>query len=230
MAQHLYKVIQSLANLVQQYFRLDGTPGSFYEYTRQVKVSSEILHKGSVGPQGIEVHEVGTVGIEELRVHFTPYLWPVSSAENKKGQSYWENHACLKPDQSLQALGCHVDAVCPKKKAGEICATAVHYFEGETYSEKRGHNFTLTADFEALYVSSYDALVIPGGRAPEYLALDEKVIALVKQIVEARKPIASICHGQQILAAAGVLQYSRAAILFNNSIYASRFKTSLFLK
>ncbi|XP_016651353.1 PREDICTED: protein DJ-1 homolog D-like [Prunus mume] len=76
-----------------------------------------------------------------------------------------------------------------------------------TYSEKPGHNFTLTADFEALYVSSYDALVIPGGgRAPEYLALDEKVIALVKQIVEARKPIASICHGQQILAAAGVLQ------------------------
>ncbi|CAL8123822.1 unnamed protein product [Prunus armeniaca] len=99
MAQHLYKVIQSLANLVQQYFRLDGTPGSFYEYTRQVKVSSEILHKGSVGPQGIEVHEVGTVGIEELRVHFTPYLWPVSSAENKKGQSYWEKHACLKPGQ-----------------------------------------------------------------------------------------------------------------------------------
>ncbi|CAB4278872.1 unnamed protein product [Prunus armeniaca] len=75
-----------------------------------------------------------------------------------------------------------------------------------TYSEKPGHNFTLTADFEALYVSSYDALVIPGGRAPEFLGLDEKVIALVKQIVEARKPIASICHGQQILAAAGVLQ------------------------
>ncbi|ONI15028.1 hypothetical protein PRUPE_3G022000 [Prunus persica] len=120
---------------------------------------------------------------------------------------FMEDYEVIVPFQSLQALGCHVDAVCPKKKAGEICATAVHDFEGDqTYSEKPGHNFTLTADFEALDVSSYDALVIPGGRAPEYLALDEKVIALVKQIVEARKPIASICHGQQILAAAGVLQ------------------------
>ncbi|KAL6290106.1 hypothetical protein ACE6H2_007616 [Prunus campanulata] len=101
-----------------------------------------------------------------------------------------EDYEVIVPFQSLQALGCHVDAVCPKKKAGEICATAVHDFEGDqTYSEKPGHNFTLTADFEALYVSSYDALVIPGGRAPEYLALDEIVIALVKQIVEARKPI-----------------------------------------
>ncbi|CAL2242075.1 unnamed protein product [Prunus armeniaca] len=120
--------------------------------------------------------------------------------------NFLEDYEVIVPFQSLQALRCHVDAVCPKKKAGDICATAVHYFEGDqTYSEKPGHNFTLTADFEALYVSSYDALVIPGGRAPEYLALDEKVIALVKQIVEARKPIASICHGQQI-AAAGVLQ------------------------
>ncbi|VVA21208.1 PREDICTED: DJ-1 [Prunus dulcis] len=120
---------------------------------------------------------------------------------------FMEDYEVIVPFQSLQALGCHVDAVCPKKKAGEICATAVHDFEGDqTYSEKPGHNFTLTADFEALDVSSYNALVIPGGRAPEYLALDEKVIALVKQIVEARKPIASICHGQQILAAAGVLQ------------------------
>ncbi|KAL6275203.1 hypothetical protein ACE6H2_018804 [Prunus campanulata] len=118
-----------------------------------------------------------------------------------------EDYEVIVPFQSLQALGCHVDAVCPKKKAGEICATAVHDFEGDrTYSEKPSHNFTLTADFEALYVSSYDALVIPGGRAPEYSALDEKVIALVRQIVVGRKPIASICHGQQILAAGGVLQ------------------------
>ncbi|XP_062003929.1 protein DJ-1 homolog D-like [Rosa rugosa] len=120
---------------------------------------------------------------------------------------FMEDYEVAVPFQSLQALGCHVDGACPKKKAGDICATAVHDFEGDqTYSEKPGHNFTLTADFEGLDASIYDALVIPGGRAPEYLALDKKVIELVKQIMEAKKPIASICHGQQILAAAGVLQ------------------------
>lgn len=118
-----------------------------------------------------------------------------------------EDYEVTVPFQSLQALGCHVDAVCPKKKAGDSCPTAVHDFEGDqTYSEKPGHNFTLNADFEGLDASSYDALVIPGGRAPEYLALDVRVIAIVKEFMEARKPVASICHGQQILSAAGVLQ------------------------
>ncbi|KAH7543391.1 hypothetical protein FEM48_Zijuj02G0179100 [Ziziphus jujuba var. spinosa] len=120
---------------------------------------------------------------------------------------YVEDYEVTVPFQSLQALGCHVDAVCPKKKAGDTCATAVHDFEGDqTYSEKPGHNFTLTADFEGLDSSSYDALVIPGGRSPEYLALDEKVVAVVKHFMDAKKPVASICHGQQILAASGVLQ------------------------
>ena len=118
-----------------------------------------------------------------------------------------EDYEVTVPFQALQALGCHVDAVCPKKKAGDTCITAVHDFEGDqTYSEKLGHNFTLTADFEGLDASSYDALVIPGGRAPEYLALDKTVIAIAKHFMEAKKPVASICHGQQILAAAGVLK------------------------
>lgn len=122
-------------------------------------------------------------------------------------QDYMEDYEVTVPFQSLQALGCHVDAVCPKKKTGDTCPTAVHDFEGDqTYSEKPGYLFILTADFDGINVSSYDALVIPGGRAPAYLALDEKVIALVKHFMEARKPVASICHGQQILAAAGVLQ------------------------
>ncbi|XP_040372976.1 protein DJ-1 homolog D-like [Rosa chinensis] len=109
--------------------------------------------------------------------------------------------------QSLLALGCHVDAVCPKRKAGDVCATAVHDFEGDqTYSEKPGHNFILTANFETIDATRYDALVVPGGRAPEYLALNEKVIALVKHFMGARKLVASICQGRQILAAAGVLQ------------------------
>ncbi|KAK3218571.1 hypothetical protein Dsin_012541 [Dipteronia sinensis] len=120
---------------------------------------------------------------------------------------FMEDYEVTVPFQSLQALECHVDAVCPNKKAGDTCPTAIHDFEGDqTYSEKPGHNFTLTANFEDIYASSYDALVIPGGRAPEYLALNPKVLALVKEFMESRKPVASICHGQQILSAAGVLK------------------------
>ncbi|XP_062076223.1 protein DJ-1 homolog D-like [Humulus lupulus] len=118
-----------------------------------------------------------------------------------------EDYEIKVPFQSLEALGCHVDAVCPKKKVGDTCPTAVHDFEGDqTYSEKPGHDFVLTANFEGLDASSYDALVILGGRAPEYLALDKEVIAIVKHFMEANKPVASICHGQHILSAAGVLQ------------------------
>ncbi|GAB4855293.1 Protein DJ-1 D [Ancistrocladus abbreviatus] len=120
---------------------------------------------------------------------------------------FMEDYEVMVPFQSLQALGCHVDAVCPKKGPGDSCPTAVHDFEGDqTYSEKPGHDFTLTAGFDGINASNYDALVIPGGRAPEYLALDEKVISLVKNFMLAGKPVASICHGQQILSAAGVLQ------------------------
>ncbi|KAM7278938.1 hypothetical protein ACFE04_006072 [Oxalis oulophora] len=120
---------------------------------------------------------------------------------------YMEDYEVTVPFQSLQALECHVDAICPNKKSGDTCPTAIHDFEGDqTYSEKPGHNFTLNADFENIDASSYDALVIPGGRAPEYLALDNKVISLVKGFMDANKPVASICHGQQILAAAGVLK------------------------
>lgn len=111
------------------------------------------------------------------------------------------------PFQALQAIGCQVDAVCPNKRAGETCPTAIHDFEGDqTYSEKPGHDFTLNATFKGLDAASYDGLVIPGGRAPEYLALDERVTAIAKDFMERGKPVASICHGQQILAAAGALK------------------------
>ncbi|KAG0453179.1 hypothetical protein HPP92_025843 [Vanilla planifolia] len=120
---------------------------------------------------------------------------------------YMEDYEVMVPFQSLQAVGCEVDAVCPKKKAGDTCPTAIHDFEGDqTYSEKPGHDFTLTAQFESVKISSYDALVIPGGRAPEYLALEENVITLVKEFMDSHRPVASICHGQQILSAAGVLK------------------------
>ena len=117
-----------------------------------------------------------------------------------------EDYETMVPFQTLLTVGHKVDAVCPDKKAGETIATAIHDFEGQqTYSEKRGHNFTLNATFADVKPESYDALVIPGGRAPEYLRMNPKVIEVVKHFFAANKPVAAICHGAQLLAAAGVL-------------------------
>ena len=120
---------------------------------------------------------------------------------------YVEDYEVMVPFQALQMVGHTVHAVCSGKKAGEQVHTAVHDFEGaQTYSEKPGHHFTLNATFEAVKPESYDALVIPGGRAPEYIRLNQEVLKIVQHFAKARKPIASICHGAQVLAAAGVLQ------------------------
>ena len=119
---------------------------------------------------------------------------------------YVEDYEVMVPFQMLLMVGHHVDAICPDKKAGDTVATAIHDFEGEqTYSEKRGHNFRITADFTPLDEASYDALVVPGGRAPEYLRLNDRVLTIVKHFHDAGKPIAAICHGPQLLAAAGIL-------------------------
>jgi protease I len=118
-----------------------------------------------------------------------------------------EDYEVMVPYQVLLMVGHEVHAVCPGKKAGDTVATAVHDFEGEqTYSEKRGHSFRLNATFEEADPAAYDALVVPGGRAPEYLRLDPRVIAMVRHFAVAGKPIAAICHGAQLLAAAGVLR------------------------
>jgi protease I len=123
---------------------------------------------------------------------------------------YVEDYEAMVPYQMLVMVGHQVDTVCPGKRPGDTVRTAVHDFEGDqTYSEKRGHNFAVTADFEAVIPAAYDALVLPGGRSPEYLRLDERVLALVRHFAEMGKPIASVCHGQQILAAAGVLEGKR---------------------
>lgn len=120
---------------------------------------------------------------------------------------YVEDYEVMVPFQILLMVGHEVHAVCPGKSEGETVATAIHDFEGEqTYSEKRGHNFRLNATFSAIDEKSYDGLVIPGGRAPEYLRLDEHVVAIVRHFAAAGKPIAAICHGAQLLAAAGVLR------------------------
>lgn len=120
---------------------------------------------------------------------------------------YAEDYETMVPFQTLQAVGHAVHAVCPGKAKGDWVATAIHDFDGaQTYSEKPGHRFTLTHDFDGVDAARYDGLVIPGGRAPEYLRLDERVLDLVRQFDRDGKPIAAICHGAQLLAAAGILQ------------------------
>ncbi len=119
---------------------------------------------------------------------------------------YVEDYEVMVPFQALAAVGYQVHAVCPGKKAGEKVRTAVHDFEGDqTYSEKPGHNFQLNATFDEIKPEDYDALVIPGGRAPEYIRLNERVLEIVRHFFDADKPVAAICHGAQVLAAAGVL-------------------------
>ncbi len=119
---------------------------------------------------------------------------------------YVEDYEVMVPFQALLMVGHTVHAVCPDKRAGDIVRTAVHDFEGDqTYSEKRGHNFTLNATFAEIKAEDYDALVIPGGRAPEYIRLNPAVIKAVQHFANANKPIAAVCHGAQVLAAAGVL-------------------------
>ncbi|HLZ05321.1 MAG TPA: DJ-1/PfpI family protein [Bradyrhizobium sp.] len=120
---------------------------------------------------------------------------------------FGEDYETMVPFQTLLAVGYTVHAACPGKAAGDTIATSIHDFEGQqTYSEKRGHNFALNATFAEIDPSSYDALVIPGGRAPEYLRTDARVIEIVRHFFAAEKPVAAICHAAQLLAGAGVLK------------------------
>ena len=123
---------------------------------------------------------------------------------------YVEDYEVMVPFQALQMVGHIVHAVCPDKKSGQFVRTAIHDFEGDqTYTEKRGHNFVLNATFADINHQDYDGLVIPGGRAPEYLRLNPKVLDIVRHFAEADKPIAALCHGPQILAAARVISGKR---------------------
>jgi len=120
---------------------------------------------------------------------------------------YVEDYEVMVPFQALLMVGHVVHAVCPGKRAGDKVRTAVHDFEGDqTYSEKPGHNFALNATFAEVKADGYDALVIPGGRAPEYLRLNAAVVDIVRRFAQTKKPIAAICHGAQLLSAAGVLE------------------------
>ncbi len=119
---------------------------------------------------------------------------------------FTEDYETMVPFQALSMLGYQVDAVCPDKKAGDVVATAIHDFIGyQTYHEKQGHNFALTADFDTVDTADYAGLFLTGGRAPEYIRLNPRVIEIVQEFFKANKPVAAICHGPQILVAAGVL-------------------------
>jgi len=120
---------------------------------------------------------------------------------------YVEDYEVMVPFQALLMVGHAVHAVCPGKKSGDTVRTAIHDFEGDqTYSEKRGHNFALNATFDDVKPEHYDALVIPGGRAPEYIRLNQRVLEIVRHFASANKPIGALCHGAQVLAAAGALK------------------------
>lgn len=123
---------------------------------------------------------------------------------------FGEDYEVMVPFQALQMVGHMVHAVCPDKKSGDTIKTAIHDFEGDqTYTEKPGHNFTLNASFEEIDEQQYDALLIAGGRAPEYIRLEDRVILIVRHFAEAGKPIAAVCHGAQVLAAADVIEGRR---------------------
>ena len=124
---------------------------------------------------------------------------------------FTEDYETMVPFQALSELGYQVDAVCPDKKAGDVVRTAVHDFLGDqTYSEKPGHNFALNADFDAVNTADYAGLFITGGRAPEYIRLNARVIEIVQEFFKDNKPVAAICHGPQVLTAAGVLKGYKA--------------------
>lgn len=121
-----------------------------------------------------------------------------------------EDYEVMVPFQALQMVGHTVHAICPDKKSGDRVRTAIHDFEGDqTYSEKPGHNFALNATFDEIDPTNYDGLVVPGGRAPEYLRLDSRVLDIIRHFSNSDKPIAALCHGPQLLAAARVLSGKR---------------------
>lgn len=144
------------------------------------------------------MHRQGLSGAKELNVNTRSILMIVGD--------FVEDYEAMVPLQILQMAGHKVETACPGKARGDVVATAIHDFDGfQTYSEKRGHNFPVTLDWDAVRPPDFDALVIPGGRSPEYLQLDPRVLEVVRHFFAAGKPVAATCHGPMILAAANVL-------------------------
>ncbi len=119
---------------------------------------------------------------------------------------YVEDYEAMVPFQAMLSVGLQVDSVAPDRKKGDTVPTAVHDFVGDqTYKETQGHRFAITADFDSVNPEDYDGLYITGGRAPEYIRLNKKVLDITRHFFETNKPVAAICHGIQVLTAAKVL-------------------------
>ena len=132
---------------------------------------------------------------------------------------YVEDYEVMVPFQALLMVGHTVHAVCPGKKSGEFVPTCIHDFEGDqTYTEKRGHNFQLNATFDEIRHEEYDALIIPGGRSPEYIRTNPRVLEMVRYFAKSSKPLAAICHAPQVLAAAGVLKGKKCSAYPGTSV------------
>jgi deglycase len=116
--------------------------------------------------------------------------------------------------QAMEAVGHTVHVVCPDKKSGEVIKTSLHDFEGDqTYTEKLGHFFQLNKSFKEVREADYDAVYVAGGRGPEYIRIYPRVIEIIRNFHATGKPIFSICHGAQVLAAAEVIDGRKVAAL-----------------
>jgi len=108
----------------------------------------------------------------------------------------------------LEEEGWGVTIAAPRKRT---FFSVVHDFEPgfDTYTEKPGYRVEADASFDEIDPANYHGLVLPGGRAPEYLRTQPLAIELVRHFIETRKPIAAICHGPLLLMAAGYGQGCR---------------------
>jgi protease I len=104
------------------------------------------------------------------------------------------------PLQRLREAGFQVEVATPK---GKVVRSVIHDFEAdvETYTEKPGYRIPADLSFEMVKPDQYVALVIPGGRAPEYIRNEPKAVQIVAHFFDKKKPIAAICHAAQLLSA-----------------------------
>jgi len=121
-----------------------------------------------------------------------------------------ESLEVMYPYQRLLEEGYQVDIAAPTAKKLQF---VVHDFvDGyDTYTEKPGYTWPADVAFADVNPADYVALVIPGGRAPEYIRNDPDVQRIVRHFMEGDLPVAQLCHAPQVLAAAGTLQGRRTA-------------------
>jgi protease I len=102
----------------------------------------------------------------------------------------------------LEEEGWKVDIVAPTKRTFH---SVVHDFDPgfDTYTEKPGYRVEADLGLDDVDPTAYAGLVLPGGRAPEYLRNRANAVAIVRHFVESGKPIAANCHGPLLLIAAG---------------------------